>query len=274
VTRRRKRSEGADFPLELSTRGSIGTADRHYASEKIARVGKLAPFPVLRARARLSEETNPSVERPAIVEASLDMGERVIRAHVAAAGMREAIDLLEERLRRRLDELNEHLLARRRETGVAEPGEWRHGDLPTARPGFFPRSVEERELLVHKTFGDGAESPEEAALDLSLLDYDFYLFTNAVSGEENVVFRRGDGRLGWAQQTPDADIGDEYVTGFEREPQPAPALTVQEAIGRLNAGGEPFVFFTNFESKRGNVLYRRYDGHYGLMTPPNEPSAW
>ena len=37
-------------------------------------------------------------------------------------------------------------------------------------------------------------------------------------------------------------------------------------------GGEPF--FLDAESGRGNVLYRRYDGHSGLITPADaEKSA-
>ena len=43
-----------------------------------------------------------------------------------------------------------------------------------------------------------------------------------------------------------------------------------EAIERLNADGERFVFFANQATGRGNVLYHRYDGHYGLITP-NSP---
>jgi hypothetical protein len=48
---------------------------------------------------------------------------------------------------------------------------------------------------------------------------------------------------------------------------PAPVLEVDEAIERIGASGERFVFFENAASGRGNVIYRRYDGHYGLLTP-------
>jgi hypothetical protein len=42
---------------------------------------------------------------------------------------------------------------------------------------------------------------------------------------------------------------------------------VQQATQRLDDGGEPFVFFANAMTGRGNVVYRRYDGNYGLITP-------
>jgi Sigma 54 modulation/S30EA ribosomal protein C terminus len=48
---------------------------------------------------------------------------------------------------------------------------------------------------------------------------------------------------------------------------PAPRLSVTEAIARLDAAGEPFLFFNNAETGRGNLIYHRYDGHYGLIDP-------
>jgi hypothetical protein len=42
---------------------------------------------------------------------------------------------------------------------------------------------------------------------------------------------------------------------------------VSEAIGLIDLAAEPFVFFANATTGRGNVVYRRYDGHYGLITP-------
>ena len=46
-----------------------------------------------------------------------------------------------------------------------------------------------------------------------------------------------------------------------------PTLDLDEAIERIGVDGERFVFFANSATGRGNVLYRRYDGHYGLIAP-------
>lgn len=48
---------------------------------------------------------------------------------------------------------------------------------------------------------------------------------------------------------------------------PAARLTVTEAEDRLEAFGQPFLFFANAETGRGNLIYHRYDGHYGLIEP-------
>jgi hypothetical protein len=44
-------------------------------------------------------------------------------------------------------------------------------------------------------------------------------------------------------------------------------LTVAEARKQLDATGLPFLLFAEPTSGRGRVLYRRYDGHYGLVRP-------
>jgi hypothetical protein len=49
--------------------------------------------------------------------------------------------------------------------------------------------------------------------------------------------------------------------------QPAPCITIDEAVVRLGILGLPFLFFIDAAHGRASVLYHRYDGHYGLITP-------
>ena len=44
-------------------------------------------------------------------------------------------------------------------------------------------------------------------------------------------------------------------------------MPIVAAVGTLDAGDASFVFFADSATGRGNVLYRRHDGHYGLITP-------
>jgi ribosome-associated translation inhibitor RaiA len=128
----------AESPIEIVTRGPVGKRARERLRNEIARAVELAPRPALRARGSLSFDENPSLARPAVAKAAIDLGSRTIRAHAAAAGTAEAIDLLAPRLRRALRELRERQETERRGTGVAEPGHWRHGNLPTPRPAARP----------------------------------------------------------------------------------------------------------------------------------------
>ena len=85
-----------------------------YARRKIGRLAKLAPGPVLQAKVTFDHAPDPAVERPALVQATLDVNGRLVLARVAARRFDEAIDLLEARLRARLA----HLAGRRRDRRV------------------------------------------------------------------------------------------------------------------------------------------------------------
>ena len=67
--------------------------------------------------------------------------------------------------------------------------------------------------------------------------------------------------------TPAADSGDGYALELETDHAPAATITVDEATSRLDVSGEPFVFFVDASTRRGSIVYRRYDGNYGLIRP-------
>jgi hypothetical protein len=255
--------EHAGPAVDVATQGAVGDDAVREAVAAIDAVAEVASRPVLHARVALAQEADPARERPAIAKASLDVSGRIVRAHVAAPTMPEAIGELRRRLRRTLAEQTEETEGRRRATGHAAPGEWRHGDLPTARPDYFPRPPDERRVVRQKSVAAGATSPEEAVEDMRLLDHDFFLFENVLTGEDNVVYARGDGTFGLAQPRPDLDA--RFALPIEVDPSPAPTLELEDAIERLDVSAEPFVFFVDAEAGRGAVLYRRYDGHYGLL---------
>lgn len=47
----------------------------------------------------------------------------------------------------------------------------------------------------------------------------------------------------------------------------AKPMDVEEAVMQLELARSEFMFFTNSKTKTINVLYRRKDGHYGLIEP-------
>ncbi len=50
----------------------------------------------------------------------------------------------------------------------------------------------------------------------------------------------------------------------------AKPMDVDEAVMQLDLSSETFLVFTNSETEKINVLYRRDDGHYGLIEPMSE----
>ena len=251
------------------TDGQVGQRAKDHAREMIASLERLAPRPLLHAQIKLSTDGSDGITSPAHAQATLDVNGTRVRAHVAASRHEEAIDLLADRLRTQLQRLSTRLESMRREPVTVPDGEWRHGALPASRPDFFPRPPEERELVRHKTFAPEAMQPDEAAFDLQLLDHDFYLFVDEASGRDAVIHRLADEGFGLMVDDGEAVVADDLAITLTLEPRP-PRLVLDAAIERLEAGDEPFVFFVDPATDRGAVLYRRYDGHYGLITPRDE----
>ncbi|MEJ2637993.1 MAG: ribosome-associated translation inhibitor RaiA [Desulfosarcinaceae bacterium] len=64
---------------------------------------------------------------------------------------------------------------------------------------------------------------------------------------------------------------DEALAEMEREVRVVDIeykpMDVEEAVMQMNLSDDLFLVFTNARSDRVNVLYRRRDGHYGLIRP-------
>ncbi|MCP5028142.1 MAG: hypothetical protein GY929_17840 [Actinomycetia bacterium] len=123
----------------------------------------------------------------------------------------------------------------------------------------------EREVVRHKSFTPDEVTVEEAAWDLSLLDYDFYLFVELSTGADCLLEHSADDELIMYSL---AVATDEPLlpSGVLRSITIPPTLRPSEAISLLDESGQRFVFFRNALTERGNVVYRRVDGHYGLIT--------
>ncbi len=152
-----------------------------------------------------SEESNPRIPEPAVVELTARTKGHHIRARGAAEDHRGAVDMVVTRFERQLSRYKARLVDKHRRAERVLPSDT--GLLATQ-----PESVE-----VTEGAGDGVWQPapvvrrkqfpltpmtiEEAALHLELLDHEFYLFKNVHTGGCNVVYRRRDGDLGLIETT-------------------------------------------------------------------------
>ena len=235
-----------------------------YAREKLQAVIRHAPQNVLSASLRLDHHTDPARPRPDHVEMTVDLERITTRARESAETMTEAIDRAASRLRRRMEAAADRPAARQKRH--RDSRSWHHDDEPTLRPSFYPRPVEERAVVRRKTFAIEPESIEDALFDLELLDHDFLLFVHDETDAEAVAYRVGSDGYGLLQRTatPDAvqQVGIPIETGA-----PPVTTTLDDAVAMLNETDAPFEFFVDEETGRAAVVYRRYDGHYGLILP-------
>ncbi len=249
----------------VAARGKIAGHAAGYARAKVlAAIRRYAPEPVLFAKVRLTVATDPAVARPAVAQASLDVNGRIVRAQVAAETLRAATDRLHDRLKEQLSRIGRSWEARRGGMPDSAPNEWRHQARPAQRPDYYPRPAAERQLVRRKSVTPAAQTSDEAAFDMETMDYDFYLFTDAETGQDSVIYRSGDDLL-LARLDPSPDLGAAIGAPLTVSAHPAPRLTPAEATERLELTGLPFVFFADQASGHGSVLYHRYDGHYGLI---------
>ena len=252
--------------VQTYTRGDVPREEMDLAVQRVRSLLRQAPEPVLSARVKLTMAADPAVERPATAQANVDLSGRLIRAQATGQTTREAIERMGDRLRLRIDRAARNWAGLRGGQPLAQPGEWRHQSSPAQRMPYYPRPPEDRTVIRRKSYALARQTAAEAAADLELLDYDFHLFTEQATSQDSVVYRTPDGhRLARAQLRPHQPVPADGSISISEHP--APSLTMQEAIIRLEALGQPFLFFVDSQARRGNVIYHRYDGHYGLITP-------
>lgn len=249
------------------TDGPVQDSAHDQATKMIHALSDRAQRPVIFTRVKiLVDMDRPSDER-AVIQVVMDVSGELIRAQVSAPTPADALNTLSDRMERRLRKLAERLRDTRRRPPATPEGTWRSGDLPTARPDFYERPREDRRVVRRKTFApDAMISVAEAIYDLDVLDHRFFLFTDAADGKMSVVYEEGDKVMlrrlsGGSPESDSSDVADMV------NPTPAPELAIEEASDWLDATDEEFVFFRNKDTGDANVLYRRYDGHYGLVEP-------
>lgn len=253
--------------VQLQSHGRVSGAAMEHAVQKIRAVCLLISVPVLSARVRLTQSADPGVERPAMAQASLDLNGRLLRAHAFAPTMGEAVDALNDRLRDQLERLSLDWESMRGTGGVAAGGKARHGAATHRRPPAVPRPGVQREVVEHKSYSLPRITTDDAADDMEMLGDDFHLFTDLATGQDSVLSRDASNGYRLAQLHPRRDLSAASDLRLSCSELPAPRLTVQEATEQLDVSGLPFVFFENSATGRGNLLYHRLDGDYGLITP-------
>jgi putative sigma-54 modulation protein len=168
---------------------SVTEALDRYASEKVKKVQKFFDDARSDARAEveLTHERNRAVSEPEVAEATLFINGTVLKAREATADMYASIDGMVDKLERQVRRYRGRQLDR-----------WQgQRDRVTPEPVLAEEvgDVETR-IVRTKQFQLKPMGAEEAALQMELLDHDFYVFTSADTGDTNVVYRRRDGNYG------------------------------------------------------------------------------
>jgi putative sigma-54 modulation protein len=119
------------------------------------------------------------------VEVLLKVNGVLIQAEGITGDVYSSIDEVAEKLDRQIKKYKEKLISHRKSEAKAGSVE-----TETEIPAEIGR------IIKNKRFELKPMSPDEAAMQMELLDKDFFVFTNDNSGDINVIYRRRDGNFG------------------------------------------------------------------------------
>jgi len=156
---------------------------KQYATEKLGRLEKYLPSTI---QVVVTLSVVKKVHH--IAEAVIKSNGLLIQASEETEEMYSAIDLLMAKLERRVRRYKEKLVAHKHQSNKAE-------SVATAPTSSHP---EDRipQIIKTKRFDLKPMQAEEAVMQMELLDKDFFIFANAVSGQVNVIYKRKDGNVG------------------------------------------------------------------------------
>lgn len=115
----------------------------------------------------------------------------MIQAESITGEIYSSIDEVTDKLERQIKKYKEKLTSRRKENKAATP-------TPAVHTVPVPEEAAPSEVRIikRKKFAMKPMTTEEAALQMELLDKNFFVFTNAENSTINVIYRRNDGDYG------------------------------------------------------------------------------
>jgi hypothetical protein len=238
--------------IVVQTTGDVLDSARDYVRKQIGAFLRRLPDPLLPARVKLTARAGAPWS--ALAQANVEVDGQVIRAQVAAAFFRHAGHLLRERLVVQMARLANPAVPRPWIAEQSSPA------VPVSQPGG------RGEIVRRKCYPLVQCVPDRAALTMDLRDYDFHLFVDAETGQDSVIYRVGPTGYRLARLSGMAPPSVPVSVPLTVNVHEVPRLTLEQAVERLDATELPFRFFRDATTDRGAVLYRRYDGHYGLLT--------
>jgi ribosome-associated translation inhibitor RaiA len=251
--------------VETHADSDIPSSEVDAARRRLATLDGYVDQPLLSARLTLRRVKRPS-DRGYVADASVSLNGRLVAAHTTGRSPREAADAVADRLRRQVRRMVGADVALRNEPRVIGDALAALGPDVRYRPETRLKPPDERAIVHRRPYLDGPLSTLEAAAEMLDTDVEFFLFRHARTGEDVVVHRRDDGRIGllFPPGSALADENDVIVPQPSRYDGPR---TLSAAREEMDLANHRFVYFIDAADGRGKVIYLRHDGDYGLVEP-------
>ena len=120
------------------------------------------------------------------MEITITFGGRIIRSECTSENMYDNVDVVIPKIERQVEKHRAKLARKLR------PDAFDAIDFPEE----IAADIQSRKPVREKSFELIPMDVDEATLQLELLDHNFFIFLNVENGKVNVVYRRGDGKVG------------------------------------------------------------------------------
>ncbi|MCS7225711.1 MAG: ribosome-associated translation inhibitor RaiA [Gloeomargarita sp. SKYB31] len=184
------------MPMKIVIHGkNIAITDpiREYVENKLHKALDHFNGWITEVDAHLSVARNPRIHDTHVAEVTVYAKGHVLRAEERSENLYASIDLVADKLSRKVRKFKEKKQAKLHQTPVPVPsGEW-------VAPSLERSPELPKEVVRRKYFAMPPMTVEEALEQLELIDHDFYVFRNAETGEINVVYERNHGGYGLIQ---------------------------------------------------------------------------
>jgi ribosome-associated translation inhibitor RaiA len=251
--------------VDVSASEEIPAAELESARQRLAALDRYTDDPVQGARLTIRRVGNAS-GRPFVADAHLVVNGRVLAVHTAGRSPDEAAEAAAERLRRQLRRVVGADVALRNEPRRIEAALAELEADVGHRPQAALKPPQEREIVHRRTYLDVPLSTVEAIDELLDIDAEFFLFRHVRTGEDVVVYRRDDGRIGLIHP-PGSPLVDEADIVVPKEDKYGGPVTLRHVREEMDLANHRFLYFIDADDGRGKVLYLRHDGDYGLVEP-------
>ncbi|MDI2125468.1 sigma 54 modulation/S30EA ribosomal C-terminal domain-containing protein [Yinghuangia seranimata] len=225
------------------------------ARTRVASVALSADALVENVRVRLTGASDPT--RAGLVQIGAEVDGRRVRVQCSAAGVGAAAERAADALRQRIADV----------TGPWRPRPWPWTSAAAAPAASATLPPGQARIARVKTPTLVWCSPDAAAQTMDAMDYDIHLFVDPDTETEAVVYRVGPTGYRVARTVAAGPPKDNRGIPWTLQPGAANRLTDEQAVDRLEKARLPHLFYADPDTGFGRVLYRRFDGHYGLLRP-------
>jgi ribosome-associated translation inhibitor RaiA len=260
-------ADQATVAVELHVPADLPRSERREILERFERLARSTDDPIEGVRITLRRPETRAARLRWVADASLVLNGRRLASHSTGSSAPQAAKKAAGRLDRQIRRVADVPVALRNDRRAIQSALAHAAHERRHRPRPSRKRPDLRDVIPLRTAYPLPESTLDAVADLLDLDLEFLLFRHARTGEDVVVHRRDDGRIGLLHP-PGSSLASEndiVVPEPSRYGQPIPFATARDEMDVLE---HRFLYFVDAADGRGKVLYLRHDGDYGLVEPP------